>query len=64
MTHEDTWIIANHDGVPITVRVKTDSGWEDMIYYSNWEAAQNVLDIMPPDEVSKHGAHLQKIVMV
>lgn len=61
---DDTWIIANHDGFPITIRIEIDGEMEDMIYYSNWEAAQNVLDIIPPEEIRKHGAHLQKIVMV
>jgi len=63
VTNDETWIIANRDGTPITVQIETENGWEDMIYYSNWEAAQSVLNIIPSEEVRKHGAHLKKIIL-
>lgn len=61
MKHKSIWAIYSKDGIPITIKIKTNNGLENMKLFSNLEAAQCALDTMTDEDKEKYGARILEV---
>lgn len=59
--HNRCWAIYSSQGIPITIKIRTENGLEDMKLFSNLEAAQTALSTMSDEDILKYGAHVREV---
>ena len=57
------WAICDKNDIPMTIRVLNSDTqqMEDMVWYTNPQAAQNAFSMLTDEQIEQHGAHIKKV---